>query len=192
MKAELTISEREHRLLYSCIVAGKSATFTDGVMGRLAPTLERHATPLQSLAAYAEEEIRFILEAAKSGNYGKLARCFHQLAHADINLLTCIPADLERIHGIGPKTSRFFILWTRPGERYAALDVHVLRWLRENGYEAPRSTPLGAKYRALEVAFLNEADKRGMTPRELDSRIWEAASSYATAPARAEGERGGG
>jgi thermostable 8-oxoguanine DNA glycosylase len=80
----------------------------------------------------------------------------------------------RKIHGIGPKTSRFFILWTRPHERYAALDVHILRWLRGLGHNAPRSTPNGRKYGELEKIFLSEADKRGLSPGELDAQVWEA------------------
>jgi thermostable 8-oxoguanine DNA glycosylase len=107
-----------------------------------------------------------------------------QLAEAGLNLQTCEPADLEKIHGIGPKTARFWILWTRPDARYAALDVHILRWMRERGHKAPKQTPSAPKtYARLEKAFLAEADKRGLTPRELDFKIWQASASAANVAA---------
>ena len=65
---------------------------------------------------------------------------------------------------------------TRPDEQYAALDVHILRWLRTKGYDAPKGTPTGERYRELELNFISEAEKRGMTPAELDSAIWYEAA----------------
>lgn len=174
----MTISpgEVEARLLYSIIVAGKSAKFTEGVMNRLFPGA---ASPFDRLRELRKAGgIEKALREARSGNYGKIARAFEEILDAKLNLLTVTPEELEKIHGIGPKTSRFFIIWTRPQERYAALDVHVLRWLRKQGYKAPNATPTGRKYRELELAFLAEADKRSMTPRELDAQIWEEGSGW--------------
>jgi thermostable 8-oxoguanine DNA glycosylase len=95
-----------------------------------------------------------------------------------INLQTCSPTELETIHGIGPKTARFFIIWTRPDARVAALDVHVLRWLKTLGYDAPSQTPSGKRYVELEIAFLAEADRRRVTPHILDQQIWSTGSRY--------------
>lgn len=167
--------ELEARLIYSIIVAGKSAKFAEGVMQRLGLWQD----PFQIIRSWIEkgllcEELR----AARSGNYGKIAQALREIAVSSIDLRTCTPEQLEKVHGIGPKTSRFFILWTRPNERYATLDVHVLRWLRGLGYDAPKATPTGEKYRKLEQAFLKEADNRNLTPRELDSQIWETGSKY--------------
>jgi thermostable 8-oxoguanine DNA glycosylase len=119
-----------------------------------------------------------ILRESRTGNYTKLAACIRGLLTAKLDLATCAPIDLEAIHGIGPKTSRFFILWTRPGAEYAALDVHVLRWLRLMGHDAPKATPTGAKYAELERVFLVLAKSFGMTPRELDHAIWIEGSNY--------------
>lgn len=177
----MTISERQWHLIYSCIVAGKSASFTnivvDRLKARMRPALGK-LPPFLGFRTSTIPEIRAALLAVSSGNYTKLSKCFHELGQArTLDLEKCTPAELEKIHGIGPKTSRFFILWTRPGERYAALDVHVLRWMRSKGYPAPKSTPAGEKYRVLEIAFLKEADARGMTARELDHKIWDAGAS---------------
>jgi hypothetical protein len=52
---------------------------------------------------------------------------------------------------------------------------HVLRWLAEQGHEKiPRHTPSGNAYRRVELLFIAEAEKRGLSPRELDKQIWLA------------------
>ncbi len=164
------------RLIYSIIVAGKSARFAAAAIERLG--LSRSHDSFQAVRLWiARGRLLETLRKARTGNYCKITNALIQFVRTPIDLRTCTPAQLEEIHGIGPKTSRFFILWTRPGARYAALDVHVLRWMRARGYNAPETTPSGAKYRELEMAFLAEADKRGVTPRELDAQIWRDGSS---------------
>lgn len=176
--ASLNQHELEARLIYSAIVAGKSARFCEKVMSRFAAHWQKR-TPLAFIRILVDEgNLEWVLRDIRAGNYTKLARCFRELSAARLNLRTCTPEQLEAVHGIGPKTSRFFILWTRPGEKFAALDVHVLRWLRKLGYDAPAATPSGTKYRELELAFLREAEKRGKTARELDAEIWAAGSGY--------------
>ncbi|MFA5048262.1 MAG: hypothetical protein WC516_04540 [Patescibacteria group bacterium] len=122
--------------------------------------------------------VLYKLRETKTGNYNKINKCLRELVCSNINLRTCSVEDLEKIYGIGPKTARFFILWTRPNAKCAALDVHVLRWLGKQGYKVPKSTPNGKQYKELEQAFLDEADKLNMTPSELDKKIWVGSSNY--------------
>ena len=171
--------ELQSRLIYSIVVAGKSATFANAVMIRWYCNREEGELPFD-MARRLEGDGRLeqSFREARSGNYGKLTKAVSTLIRTELDLLTCQPQDLEKIHGIGPKTSRFFILWTRPDAKFAALDVHILRWLRLQGYDAPKATPQsGQKYAILEQAFLKEAEKRGKTARELDFEIWEAGST---------------
>jgi thermostable 8-oxoguanine DNA glycosylase len=172
----VTLAELQKRLLYAMIVAGKSAEFANAVFSRFMRGCS--VLPFSWIAKMGDDELLERLTTAKTGNYTKLARGFRELVDAAIDLRSCGPEQLEEIHGIGPKTARFWLLWTRPNARYAALDVHILRWLREQGYAAPKATPAyTVRYQQLEKAFLAEADKRGMTPRELDLQIWETAAS---------------
>jgi thermostable 8-oxoguanine DNA glycosylase len=166
----------EYRLLYSMVVAGKSATFAENALGRFfeGVTVSPFAH-IRHLVKVGQLENR--LRQARTGNYGKLAIGFSDVAHLSPNLATVSAEALEMIHGIGPKTSRFFIIWTRPDAAHAALDTHVLKWLRFIGHEAPLSTPSGRKYALLEVIMLEEAKKRGMTARQLDSAIWDWCAS---------------
>lgn len=179
-KAEAALeTDLETRLLYSAVVAGKSATFADAVMARLKAKMHPDETPFAMIKRFAMTGVlREVLVEVRAGNYTKLARCFVEAATSGLNLETCSAVDLEGIHGIGPKSARFFILWTRPDAVMAALDVHVLRWLRAQGHSAPKSTPSGPEYARLEGVFLEEAQKRGMTPRELDFEIWQKGSGY--------------
>lgn len=173
--------ELQARLIYSIIVAGKNANFADKAIRKLLLECakENRSTPFTVLpfnlfGLLNELQLRACVIRASTGNYNKLCRAIRQIIAANLNLETVTPEELEGIQGIGHKTSRFFIIWTRPYERYAALDVHVLRYLKELGYDVPRSTPSNdVVYRKIEGWFLSVADGLGITPRELDKRVWE-------------------
>jgi hypothetical protein len=172
--------DAEYWAIYAVIVAGKSASFAESRMEAL-DNLWCKELPAnvgwftRILEMWRTSALDWFLRQAKTGNYTKLNRCLPILALRDVE--TCTVEELEEIPGIGPKTSRFFMLMTRPKSRVAALDVHVLRWLREQGHDAPEQTPQSRrKYRELEEIFLKEADKRGMTPRDLDWEIWSTSS----------------
>lgn len=169
-------AELEHRLLYSMVVAGKSAKFADSAMERFyGRTSLSPFDFIRKLVARGKLIER--LRAARTGNYTKLSLGFAKITETGYDLATCTPEQLESVHGIGPKTSRFFIIWTRPEANHAALDTHVLKWLRFIGHAAPLSTPSGRKYALLEIIMLTEAKKRGMTARQLDAAIWDWCSS---------------
>jgi len=164
--------ELEWHLVYSIVVAGKSATFANGVISRLREVVPPGTHPIRHLAAHPD-----LLREARSGRYAVIERALRGFVEDPPDLRRCGPERLERIPGIGPKTARFFVLWTRPEARHAVLDRHVLRWLRKLGHEAPENTPATpGVYRRLEEAFLAEARRRGLTPRELDWSIWSAAA----------------
>ena len=169
----------EGRLIYALIVAGKSAKFAAEATARVLERVRDHESPFDMVRRVAREGLmglRSVLRLARTGNYNRIARALFNVAKAGLDRRTVTPEELERFHGIGPKTARFFITWTRPAERYAVLDVHILRWLRDQGYDPPKSTPTGRRYRQLEEAFLTEADMRGKRPSELDAEIWRAGS----------------
>jgi len=107
------------------------------------------------------------------GKHGMKSRAFYELAHSDLNLKTCTLEELEKIHGIGRKTSRFFVLHTRPGARVAALDTHILAYMRDQGFDIPKTAPGSAKrYRAIEEQFIGMADELGRDIAEFDLEIW--------------------
>lgn len=80
--------------------------------------------------------------------------------------------QLLQIHGVGEKTARMFLLYSRADQSLAVLDVHILRWMKGRGHEVPKWHPTGNIYRRLEVSFLNECLAAGKTPVEMDREIW--------------------
>jgi len=169
------------KFVYALIVAGKSADFAIKATARLLVELcgdPPTRLPFEAARGLDHKDLKFKIIKARTGNYTKMTRAIEMAASMPgLDLMTCAPDELERVQGVGPKTSRFFIMWIRPEERYAALDVHILAWLRQQGFDAPRSTPgQPGTYRRLERIFIEEADKRGITPRQLDSQIWEEAA----------------
>jgi thermostable 8-oxoguanine DNA glycosylase len=96
--------------------------------------------------------------------------------NSGIDLKTCTVDDLESIPGIGPKTARCFLIHSRPNQQLGALDTHILRYMREQGYDVPKSTPSSKKYKEVEKKWLklaNEISKKtGKTLAEVDLDIW--------------------
>ncbi len=91
-------------------------------------------------------------------------------------LRVCSVEDLESIYGIGAKTSRFFLLHSRPNQRLAVLDRHVLTYLNSCNLDiyVPKSTPPkgSKKYKELENIFIEKAQSQGMTAAEFDLALW--------------------
>lgn len=109
----------------------------------------------------------------RCGQYTRIARALIAVIDENIDADDTSVVELEKIPGVGPKTSRYFMMRAH-GQEHAALDTHVLKWLRSQGYDAPKSTPGSKKlYARLEQAFILEAHNRGMTPDELDGKVWE-------------------
>lgn len=172
IKFDRTDAELQEWFLFSAVVAGKTAS----IMARL---LDRFLTSLPGSTPF--EKVRWAIDNGvledklrehRMGQYNKLTRCFAQVL--DVDLRTCTVEDLEQITGIGPKTARMFIMHSRPNQRLAALDVHVLKHLNANGIKAPPSTPSSPKkYRELEEAFLQLADLSGKDPSAYDLEVWK-------------------
>jgi len=106
------------------------------------------------------------------GCHKNKSRAFREIIYSGINLRKCTVNELEGLRGIGPKTARCFLIHSRPDQQYAGLDTHILHYLRDQGFDAPKTTPLGRKYRQLEIEFLRLAREAGKTVAELDLEIW--------------------
>jgi hypothetical protein len=108
----------------------------------------------------------------KLGQYQRINKAMRGMIK--INPQTVTLEELEQIHGVGAKTARMLLLYTRKDMEVIPLDTHILKWLRANGYNAPKSTPPpGKKYRELELAFLAEGKKRGLSAKDWDTQVWK-------------------
>lgn len=175
--------ELEEFLMFAILVAGKTAKtqaqkLEEFLSDKKAFGLPSDTTPFQ----YLEYLLRFTMLSNtmmkhRLGQYKRLTFAFIGILKFKGNLKNVSVEDLESVKGIGSKTARFFLLHSRKDAQYAVLDTHILKWLREQGYSAPKATPTKKKYAVLEKIFLTEAWKREMLPADLDLMIWK---SYAT------------
>lgn len=106
------------------------------------------------------------------GCYNYKAAYFRNIIAAGLDLKTCTVEQLESVKGIGPKTARCFIIHSRPRQRHAGLDRHILKELRALGHDVPKHTPTRKQYRRIEQIFLEIVKKRRTTVAKLDLAWW--------------------
>jgi thermostable 8-oxoguanine DNA glycosylase len=171
-KYDRTDSELQLFLLFCQTVAGKTAEVQ-------AKALERFFlygvgnTPFEILQNMIDTQtLTTRLQESKLGQYTRLTKGFTQCLTLDLR--TCTVDDLKAIQGIGNKTARYFLLHSRKDQRVAVLDVHILKYLRSKGFDAPKQTPNDKKYLVLEKEFLKLADNSGMTVADFDLMLWSA------------------
>lgn len=118
------------------------------------------------------------------GQHTRMLRALPALASFDLSdFRTASPEQLierlEAVYGIGAKSSRFILLHNREGLTLAALDRHILRFLRAKGHKTPKGdkTPTAkGTYARLSAAFIAEAARLGQTPAALDFALWSEAA----------------
>jgi thermostable 8-oxoguanine DNA glycosylase len=173
-----TKADLELFAIFAVCVAGKKSQQTADKVNdhfRDTETPTKRLTPFETIKSLVKIRVfGAYLQMAKVGQYKRIYRALRDLAESGIDLKTCTVEDLEAIHGIGPKTSRFIIMHSRPNQRLATLDTHILRWMRDQGIDTPKATPQSKKlYQKLEQKFLTLCDKRAILPSQLDLKIWK-------------------
>lgn len=172
-KFDRSQSELEEYLIFCIAVAGKTAKVIAQKIDQFFALERGEASPFEKIRRMiANHSLGLNLHAVKLGRYSILGPCFKQLASSSIDLKTCSIEELEKFPGVGPKTSRFFVLHTRPHQRIAVLDTHILSYLGRLGHDVPKTTPNGKRYFELEKAFIKHADELGRDIAELDLSIW--------------------
>lgn len=173
-KYDRSQAELEEWWLFSVIVAGKTAATQARLLEGFLTAIPHVGSPFEKVASLVVSgALEGHMKMARLGQYSRLVPCFTQSLKLD---LRNDPVEaFEAIHGVGPKTARMFIMHSRPNQRLAAIDTHVLKHLREKGYEAPTATPPAGKlYRKLEEQFLALADAAGESPADYDLRVWKS------------------
>ena len=182
-----TESELEEFLLFAILVAGKTAATQAKKLEQFLSTAKEFGLPSGTTAleyiSYLSKGnyLSSVMVNCKLGQYNRLEKAFEGILQFKGKLKTISVSELESVNGIGSKTARFFVLHSQKDARVACLDVHILKWLREQGYSAPKQTPTKKRYAILESIFLTEAWKREMNPADLDLMIWKSFSQKALA-----------
>ena len=166
--------QKESFLLYCICAAGKTASIQASKLNSFLEGIRKPFSYIKDLVK--SQELYTYLVKSKLGQYKRIEKSFENVL--DFNLDDVTVDELVRVKGIGPKTARFFVMHSRKNERVATLDVHILKWLREQGVEnVPSQTPQNSlTYNRLEKAFLELAEKMGRKPAELDLQIWREKS----------------
>lgn len=181
-----TEEDRQEFLLFAIAVAGKESQRTKAALNlfliellKVAPNTSR---PFEMINEVSDEQLMAALKASKIGQYSRIFKAYREVArrfvypqhYLFIPLYGVKVHELEEIHGIGPKTARYFVQYAQGNRQVAAIDTHLLKWLRDLGYRVPKNTPpAGPRYRAYEELFLNECYIRGWDPIEADFHIWK-------------------
>ena len=175
-------NELQSFLFFIIVVAGKSAKVARNKVDNIFS--ESDKLPFDYLSELIENDtLEEKLRYHKTGNYRKLIKASHDIVdnfvNGNLSLRTCTVEDLEKIHGISFKNSRYFIVYSRKGaSNYAILDRHILKFLKGKGYKnIPKNSPQNMKeYKRIERLFLEEANKLNKSNHELDSELWMAFS----------------
>jgi len=173
MPKVVPMEEREWFVLFAICVAGKSAKQTQDKLNQYLAGVT--LSPFDIVRTDIKLEwLESLLRDCKMGQYKRIVKAFKQVVK--LNVKTDLTVEkLEAIPGIGPKTARFIVLYTDPDANCVPLDTHILKFLRECGYRAPKSTPpKGNVYKWLEAKFQIEAAKRDKTVRQLDTEVWQS------------------
>jgi thermostable 8-oxoguanine DNA glycosylase len=129
--------------------------------------------PFEKVRLHGADGVRQNLTACKMGQYTRITNAFMQMANSGLDLRTCTVDELETVHGVGMKSARFFLMHTRPNQQFAVLDTHILKHLKEMGYDVPKRTPtVPSMYRKVEGYFMELVAKSGLTIAEYDLMIW--------------------
>lgn len=181
----LTKEQLEETILFMCCVAGKNARVTASRLDNFLKNGHEmlygsfdHYSPFKMLRdlyfLIGEKDVALLLKKHGIGCYNYRARTFKELIESKIDLESCTIKELEEIFGIKEKTSRYFVLHTRPNSRCAVLDTHVKKFMVSRGIEFPSHQPRGRKYMELENKFVEMADDSGMSVADFDLKIWNS------------------
>ena len=180
-----TQNELEEFLLFCIVVAGKTAyiqaqklqDFLSSINTRL--MMPENINPFQSIkSAYQHGILMEEILRAKLGQYKKIYNGFKYIAEHEYDLTRMTPDLLERIPGVGMKSSRFFLLHSdiKYKNKIAIIDTHILKFIKENiDDRAPKSTPtIRVTYKYWEDVFLAFCDNMNKNVAEFDLETWKS------------------
>jgi thermostable 8-oxoguanine DNA glycosylase len=175
-------SQLQEWLLYCVMVAGKKSE----IETRKLDTFLKGAKKLDMTPF---EYIRYLLKASSvifaDGLMENLSRNkiapYKQRHNSFVDAVSLLPDDLSKVNiddlqevrGISTKTSRFFLTHSREDFDEPVLDTHILRYLKDVGYDVPSSTPQNPKvYAKISNWFKRLANFEGKSVTDFDLEIW--------------------
>lgn len=123
-----------------------------------------------------EDLLTYAMKRFGLGQYGRIFQAIDDFLKLP-DLRTVTIEELENCFAVGPKSARFFVVHSRPNQQHAILDVHILKWLRLQGVNAPRTTPQSKHYMKFEKIFLQFVAHSGQSIAEFDLNIWKKLSN---------------
>lgn len=169
-------------LLFWVCAAGKNALTAAKSLNNFLYAAEKFGgnSPFAHIRKVGAARLPKLMKKHGIGCYNSKAKTFNELAYSGLDLRYCSVDDLEAVHGIGFKTSRCFLIHSRKNANVAGLDVHILKYLADLGYEVPRQTPSSRRqYLELEQIFLDRARQTGKSIAEFDLEVWREYSGNA-------------
>jgi thermostable 8-oxoguanine DNA glycosylase len=165
--------------LFCILVAGKNSDTTNVALTKIINDLAPWDNVFDGIKRIGYEGLKDILHRHRTGQYNRIARAIWQSLGVDLR--NCTVNDLTKIHGVGPKTSRFFLLHSREFCDEVVLDTHILKYLREycGVTDAPLNTPQNleeyTKYSKICKKFIQK-DFPGLSLAQADLLIWSKLS----------------
>lgn len=166
-----TEGELELFLLFCVSVAGKPANFIAKALDKFL-SFGQGNTPFERIRDISSRhQIVESLRKSGLGQYTKLNYLFVELAFSGIDLRTCTLEDLEKYKWVSAKTSRYFLLHSRPKQKLICPDRHVRRRLEKLGYTLPttfnrKNTP------AWDAMFTQLCESYGKDNADVDLDWW--------------------
>ena len=171
-----TEEELEEFLMFAILVAGKGAEMQAKKLDEFLKRSmwEQIGKPFAHLEFLIKNNwLEIHMKEFKLGQYKRIGNAFKEILKFKGRLKSVTIEELESVPGIGSKTARFFILHSRPNQRVAVLDTHILKYLKNMGHNVPKATPTKIKYKAIEQLFIQIADSMKMSIADLDLHIWK-------------------
>jgi thermostable 8-oxoguanine DNA glycosylase len=173
-KFDRSQAELQQYILTCILTAGQKAEFAEQKANDLTADIPEGKLPCQVLVA--KDDLDGYLRSRRTGKYRYLGQAIRRIAELD--LTTATEQELRSVPGISFKTARIFLLRSRQGAPHAALDVHTLRFLRENSAMAvPDKAPSSeCEYLKLEAELLRLFSEKypGLTPSQADGVVWNS------------------
>jgi thermostable 8-oxoguanine DNA glycosylase len=161
--------------LFCILVAGKNSDTTSRALTKIVGDLAPWDNPFDGIKRIGFEGLQDTLRKYKTGQYDRITRAIWQSLNLDLS--NCSVEDLTRIHGVGPKTARFFLLHSREFCDEIVLDTHILRWMKDRCgiLDVPDNTPQNlTRYTELSEICrgLMHQNYPGLSLAKIDLLIW--------------------